>query len=63
MDPQGISALLTPDGWALLEGLPPYDEAAAMPLADRLRREGHAPDLVSAALTQSRLRQRGAWSC
>ena len=56
MDPQGISALLTPDGWALLEGLPPYDEAAAMPLADRLRREGHAPDLVAAALTQSRLR-------
>ena len=56
VDLEGISTLLTRDGWALLESLPPYDEATAMALGDRLRREGHSPTLVAAALTQSRLR-------
>jgi hypothetical protein len=51
-----MSALLTPDGWALLESLPPYQESQAMVLAERLRAEGHDPVLVAAALTQSRLR-------
>ena len=56
MDLEGISALLTEQGWALLESLPPYDEAGAMSLGERLRAAGHAPALVAAALTQSRLR-------
>ncbi len=56
MDLEGISALLTQQGWALLESLPPYDEADAMPLGERLRAAGHPPALVAAALTQSRLR-------
>ena len=56
MDLEGISALLTEQGWALLESLPPYDEAEAMALAERLRAAGHPPPLVAAALTQSRLR-------
>ena len=59
MDLEGISTLLTRDGWALLESLPPYDEATAMALGERLRREGHSPALVSAAMTQSRLRDAG----
>ena len=56
MDLEGISALLTEQGWALLESLPPDDEAEAMTLGERLRAAGHPPALVAAALTQSRLR-------
>jgi hypothetical protein len=56
VDLEGISALLTEQGWALLESLPPYDEAEAMALGERLRAAGHPPALVAAALTQSRLR-------
>ena len=58
MDLEAIGALLTPEGWALLESLPGYDETHAITLGERLRREGHSPALVSAALTQSRLRAR-----
>lgn len=46
------------DGARLLASLPPYDEDASLALMTRLRAEGHAPELVSAALTQSRLRAR-----
>jgi hypothetical protein len=56
VDLEGISALLTEQGWALLESLPPYDEAGAMALGERLRAAGHPASLVAAALTQSRLR-------
>ncbi len=56
MDLDGISTLLTQDGWALLESLPGYDEAGTLALAEQLHRAGHPPELVSAALTQSRLR-------
>ncbi len=56
MDLDGISTLLTRDGWALLESLPTYDESAALVLTEQLQRDGHAPALVAAALTQSRLR-------
>lgn len=45
-------------GAALLAQLPPYQESQALALAQRLRRDGHDPDLVAAALTQSRLRER-----
>jgi hypothetical protein len=56
VDLVGISTLLTRDGWALLESLPAYDETNALALTERLQREGHPPELVAAALTQSRLR-------
>ncbi|HET8616949.1 MAG TPA: class I SAM-dependent methyltransferase [Actinomycetales bacterium] len=59
MDLPGMRALLTPEGWALLEQLPPYDEQESLQLGERLRKQGHAPALVAAALTQSRLRARG----
>ncbi len=53
-----LATLLTPEGWALLEALPPYDEASALALGERLRRGGADADLVAAAMTQSRLRAR-----
>ncbi len=56
MDVTGLSALLEPDGWALLQSLPPYDAVDPMVLSERLRGQGHDPGLVAAALTQSRLR-------
>lgn len=60
MDLAGLATLLTPDGWALLEALPPYDESIAIRLGEHLREQGHDPVTVAAALTQSRLRRRGA---
>lgn len=58
MDPDALSRLLSPDGWALLGALPPYDERLAMVLSDQLRKQGVDAPLVAAALTQSRLRAR-----
>lgn len=58
---QGDVALLTSSaGRKLLDSLPSYEERAALGLADRLRRQGHDPQLVAAALTQARLRARAA---
>ncbi|MGJ9372931.1 THUMP-like domain-containing protein [Nesterenkonia sp. CF4.4] len=51
-----LSPVLTPEGWELLNSLPPYDEEAAFGLNLRLREAGHPADRVAAALTQSRLR-------
>lgn len=59
MDAGALSRLLSPDGWALLSALPPYDEARALALSSRLHAEGIDPELVAAALTQSRLRAKG----
>lgn len=56
MDAHTLGLLLAPEGWALLRALPPYDEKLALALSERLRRDGLDPDLISAALTQSRLR-------
>ncbi len=56
MDDAALAKLLHPEGWALLQALPPYDERLALPLAERLQREGLDAGLVAAALTQSRLR-------
>lgn len=56
MDSRALSQLLSPEGWALLGALPPYDERRALALSERLHREGLDPGLVAAALTQSRLR-------
>jgi hypothetical protein len=58
VDLESIGALLTPEGWALLESMPDYDEDDALALGERLRREGHPAALVAAVLTQSRLRAR-----
>lgn len=58
VDPAGVRALLTPEGWHLLASLPEYDEGSAMALGERLRAQGHDPALVAAALTQSRLRRK-----
>ncbi len=59
MDLAGLASLLTPEGWALLEALPAYDEQTAIRLGEHLREQGHDPVTVAAALTQSRLRLRG----
>jgi len=56
----GLAAVLLPEGLALLDSLPAYDEAGSMALGERLRAQGHDPALVAAALTQSRLRARAA---
>ena len=58
MDAAGLTKLLSPEGWALLSALPPYEEGRTMALSEQLRREGVDPELVAAALTQSRLRAR-----
>jgi len=56
VDDDGLVRLLRPEGWALLQALPPYEERLALPIAERLQKEGLDPALVAAALTQSRLR-------
>lgn len=56
-----VAPLLRPEGWALLEALPPYaGPDTAMALGERLRAEGAEAQLVAAAMTQSRLRAKGA---
>lgn len=57
-DPQEIAPLLTREGMALLDSLGPYDVGEALGTATRLRGEGYSPELVSAALSQARLRAR-----
>ena len=56
MTPEALEALLSPQGWALLQALPPYDERQALRVSQRLHDEGLDPALVAAVLTQSRLR-------
>ncbi|HET7414954.1 MAG TPA: methyltransferase domain-containing protein [Arthrobacter sp.] len=53
-----IAPLLTPEGWELLNSLGPYLESEAMNLNMELRKAGHPPELVAAALSQARLRMR-----
>ncbi|MDZ5076593.1 THUMP-like domain-containing protein [Nesterenkonia sp. HG001] len=55
-----LAPLLTPQGWELVNSLPPYDPDDAARLNQELRRAGHPPELVAAALTQSRLRRDAA---
>ena len=62
MDVGIVRALGSPDGRAILRSLPPYDEREVMRLQDVLRRDGHAPELVAALLTQQRLQARAAAS-
>jgi len=58
MDLALLRQLTTGEGWGLLQSLPPYDEHEAMALQRQLRSAGFDPDLVAAALNQSRLRAR-----
>ena len=59
MDLGIVDALRSPGGQELLARLPhPYDPAATMSLTATLRAQGHSPELVAAALTQSELRTR-----
>jgi hypothetical protein len=58
MDLALLRRLTTGEGWGLLQSLPPYDEAEALRLQARLRDAGFDPELVAAALNQSRLRAR-----
>ena len=63
LDPTDLSPVLSPEGWSLLNRLSAegqYSEAGALSLSTRLRKEGHAPELVSAVLTQLRLRGKAA---
>lgn len=57
---RALEPVLQPGGWALLNSLPPYREDDALRLGARLREAGHSPELVSAVLTQSRLRAKAA---
>ena len=56
MDLDDVAALTSPDGRRLLAELPDYAPGDTLTLTDRLRRAGHPPALVAAALTQARLR-------
>ncbi|MET9950421.1 class I SAM-dependent methyltransferase [Streptomyces sp. NPDC006339] len=56
-DLAAFTALLAPEGQALLDALRDYDPARELAVASRLRRD-HPTELVSAALGQARLRQR-----
>ncbi|MFY9262507.1 MAG: class I SAM-dependent methyltransferase [Actinomycetaceae bacterium] len=53
-----IELLTSTEGQSLLASLPPYDADTILPLTAQLRAAGHAPELIAAALTQSRLRAR-----
>lgn len=56
MDAAAAHALMSDEGRELLASLPPYDDKNAVALTSRLRDRGYSPELVAAALTQSRLR-------
>jgi hypothetical protein len=58
VDPESFERLLTPEGQRLLASLPAYDGALALAVGTAAREAGHDDALVSAALTQSRLRAR-----
>jgi protein-L-isoaspartate O-methyltransferase len=53
-----FTALLDRPGQRLLDAVGAYDEAAALAVVERLRREGLDPALVATAMTQARLRAR-----
>ena len=53
---ESIAPILTSEGWELLNSLGPYSEAESLHLGTELRKAGHSPELVAAAMTQSRLR-------
>ncbi|WP_353807349.1 class I SAM-dependent methyltransferase [Agromyces sp. SYSU T00194] len=59
MDRAELVELLSPEGLRLLDSLPRWTgRDQVVSTVSRLRREGHSPGVVAAALTQSRLRAR-----
>lgn len=58
MDVAMVERLASAEGWSLLQALPDYDEDTALQLQSRLRDSGLDPELVAAAMGQSRLRAR-----
>lgn len=56
MTPADVDLLTSPAGRELLAALPPYAADDALRLGESLRAQGHDPDLIALALTQSRLR-------
>ncbi|WP_104132227.1 class I SAM-dependent methyltransferase [Cryobacterium sp. M91] len=57
MDRTELVELLSPASLRLLDSLPPYEaNGDVLKLVSELRKAGHAPGLVSAVLSQSRLR-------
>ncbi|MDJ0376100.1 class I SAM-dependent methyltransferase [Cryobacterium sp. PH31-L1] len=61
MDRTELVELLSPASLRLLDSLPPYEtHGDVLKLVSDLRKAGHAPGLVSAVLSQSRLRAKAA---
>lgn len=59
MESAELRELLTPDGVALLNSLPPYNSTTdVLKLVTRLRKDGHSPSLVATVLTQAKLRNK-----
>lgn len=57
MDRSELVELLSPEGLRLLDSLPPYEQGAdVVRVVSELRKAGHSPGLVTAVLSQSRLR-------
>ncbi|MFV0461582.1 MAG: THUMP-like domain-containing protein [Nostocoides sp.] len=50
--------LASPEGWAELRDLPPYDEREELAVQQRLRARGLSPEKTAALLLQARLRAR-----
>ena len=57
---KAVEPVLHPGGLELLDSLPPYEEKDVLRRSAALREAGHPPELVSAVMTQSRLRARAA---
>ncbi|WP_104179212.1 class I SAM-dependent methyltransferase [Arthrobacter sp. B0490] len=60
MASENIADILTPEGWELLNSLGPYTGSDSLRLTEQLRKAGHSPEAVAAALTQSRLRAKAS---
>lgn len=57
--PEDARTLLTPEALALLDSLPPLESPEdVLRISTRLHKEGIAPALIAAALTQAKLRRR-----
>ena len=56
MERTELVELLSPEGLRLLDSLPPYDTIDVLKTVSDLRKVGHAPGLVAAALSQARMR-------
>lgn len=53
---QALALLLTPEGLQLVDSIGEYRPEDSLKVSETLRAEGFAPEMVSAALTQARLR-------